>query len=70
MFLSATLVKPPDGGWFPLVIGAVMFTLMSTWWRGRHLVRRKSNEGAAFEGLCRIGGRFGHSSRGRYRRIP
>ena len=46
MFLSATLVKLPDGGWFPLVIGAVMFTLMSTWWRGRHLVRRKSNEGA------------------------
>ena len=46
MFLSATLVKLPDGGWFPLVIGGVMFTLMSTWWRGRHIVRRKSNEGA------------------------
>ncbi|MBL8521492.1 MAG: potassium transporter Kup [Betaproteobacteria bacterium] len=46
MFLSATLVKLPDGGWFPLVIGAVMFTLMSTWWRGRHILRRKSNEGA------------------------
>jgi KUP system potassium uptake protein len=46
MFLSATLVKLPDGGWFPLVIGAAMFTLMSTWWRGRQIVRRKSNEGA------------------------
>ncbi len=46
MFLSATLVKLPDGGWFPLVIGGVMFTLMSTWWRGRHILRRKSNEGA------------------------
>jgi KUP system potassium uptake protein len=45
MFLSATLVKFPDGGWFPLVIGAAMFTLMSTWWRGRQIVRRKSNEG-------------------------
>lgn len=46
MFLSATLVKVADGGWFPLIIGAAMFTLMSTWWRGRMIVRRHSNEGA------------------------
>jgi KUP system potassium uptake protein len=46
MFLSATLVKIGDGGWFPLVIGAVMFTIMSTWYRGRQIVRRVTNESA------------------------
>jgi KUP system potassium uptake protein len=46
MFLSATLVKIADGGWFPLVIGAVMFTIMSTWYRGRQIVRKVTNESA------------------------
>jgi len=27
-----------DGGWFPLVLGAIMFTVMSTWHRGRELM--------------------------------
>jgi KUP system potassium uptake protein len=34
-FFSATLLKVADGGWFPLVIGAAVFLLMSTWRRGR-----------------------------------
>src|SRR5688572_8634671 len=34
-FFSATLLKIADGGWFPLVIGAAVFLLMSTWRRGR-----------------------------------
>ncbi len=46
MFLSACLTKVLDGGWFPLVLGVVMFTIMSTWWRGRLIVRKHSNEGA------------------------
>jgi KUP system potassium uptake protein len=46
MFLSATMVKIGDGGWFPLVIGAVMFTIMSTWYRGRQIVRKVTNESA------------------------
>ena len=46
MFLSATLVKVADGGWFPLLIGAAIFTIMSTWRRGREIVRRKVNDGA------------------------
>jgi len=46
MFLSATFTKIGEGGWFPLVIGAVMFTIMSTWRRGREIVRRKVNDGA------------------------
>ncbi|MFN6171532.1 MAG: potassium transporter Kup [Burkholderiales bacterium] len=46
MFLSATATKIGDGGWFPLVIGVTMFTIMSTWRRGREIVRRKVNDGA------------------------
>ena len=34
-FFSANLVKIGAGGWFPLVVGIVMFTIMTTWWRGR-----------------------------------
>ena len=46
MFLSACLTKVLDGGWFPLLMGVVLFTIMSTWWRGRQIVRKNSNEGA------------------------
>ena len=34
LFFSANLLKIVEGGWFPLVIGAVMFTIMATWGRG------------------------------------
>ncbi len=37
-FFSATLLKIADGGWFPLVIGACVFALMSTWRRGREIL--------------------------------
>jgi KUP system potassium uptake protein len=37
-FLGANAVKIPDGGWFPLLLGLVIFTLMTTWKRGRELV--------------------------------
>ncbi len=46
MFLSACLTKFADGGWFPLVIGAVMFTVMSTWRKGREILRKRMNEGS------------------------
>jgi KUP system potassium uptake protein len=46
MFLSACLLKVTDGGWFPLIVGATMFTLMSTWYRGREIVRQRMSEGA------------------------
>ena len=38
VFLAANAVKILEGGWFPLVIGAGMFTLMVTWKRGRRLM--------------------------------
>jgi KUP system potassium uptake protein len=34
-FFSANAVKILKGGWFPLAVGAGLFTLMTTWWRGR-----------------------------------
>ncbi|HEX4235578.1 MAG TPA: potassium transporter Kup [Caldimonas sp.] len=37
-YLSANIVKVIDGGWFPLLIGAFMFTLMMTWKQGRKLM--------------------------------
>jgi len=38
-FFSATLTKVPDGGWFPLLVGAVAFILLTTWAKGRQLMR-------------------------------
>jgi KUP system potassium uptake protein len=40
-FFGATLFKIPDGGWVPLVMAAVVFTLLSTWRTGRDLVRER-----------------------------
>ncbi|MEO8599751.1 MAG: potassium transporter Kup, partial [bacterium] len=38
-FFSANALKILHGGWFPLLLGAFMFTVMLTWRRGRDLVR-------------------------------
>ena len=43
-FLTSSLTKIVHGGWFPLALGACMFTLMSTWKRGRGLVRSSIEE--------------------------
>ncbi len=37
-FWGANLLKIPDGGWFPLAVGAIVFTLMITWKRGREIL--------------------------------
>jgi KUP system potassium uptake protein len=37
-FFGANLFKVSTGGWFPLLVAGVLFTLMSTWRRGRQLV--------------------------------
>jgi KUP system potassium uptake protein len=49
-FFSANVLKIPDGGWFPLAIGIVIFTLMLTWKTGRTMVyTRLRNEAMALE---------------------
>jgi KUP system potassium uptake protein len=40
-FFGANIIKIPHGGWFPLVVGAVVFTLMSTWKRGRQILAER-----------------------------
>ena len=37
-FFGATSMKVVDGGWFPLLVGAIVFTLMTTWKRGREIL--------------------------------
>ncbi|HEY8683585.1 MAG TPA: potassium transporter Kup [Rhodanobacter sp.] len=40
-FFSANLIKIEYGGWFPLALGVVVFTTMTTWRRGRELLLRE-----------------------------
>ncbi len=40
-FFSANVIKIFDGGWFPLVLGLLVFALLSTWKRGRMLLYNK-----------------------------
>ncbi len=44
MFFAANIVKVFDGGWFPLVIGLVMFLLLMTWKQGRELMQSRLRE--------------------------
>ena len=46
-FFAANVHKVVDGGWFPLLLALVVFTLLITWRRGRELVtaRRDEEEG-------------------------
>ncbi len=37
-FFSANIIKVLDGGWFPLVLGGLIFTFLATWKRGRALL--------------------------------
>lgn len=37
-FWGANLLKIMAGGWFPLVVGAVIFIIMTTWFRGRQIL--------------------------------
>jgi len=37
-FFAANIIKIPEGGWFPIVMGLASFTVLTTWKRGRRLV--------------------------------
>ena len=43
-FFGANLTKIAHGGWFPLVIGSIVYTLLSTWKRGRALLAERMRE--------------------------
>jgi KUP system potassium uptake protein len=44
-FFSANALKIEHGGWFPLVLGAGVFAMLTTWRRGRELVMREIKQG-------------------------
>ena len=45
-FFSASTLKIADGGWFPLAIACVVFTVMITWRRGREILMRRMQSSA------------------------
>ena len=40
VFFGSNALKIADGGWYPLLIAALVFTVMATWQRGRELIRQ------------------------------
>ena len=71
IFLAANALKIPQGGWMPLVIGAVLVLTMLTWRRGTRILTEKTRKTecrlqeliAMLEKASRIGqghGRFSH----------
>jgi KUP system potassium uptake protein len=45
-FLGSNLLKVPAGGWFPLLIGIGMFTVMLTWRQGRKMMADRLRDDA------------------------
>ena len=45
-YFAANVMKVVDGGWFPLLIGAFMFTIMMTWKQGRKLMAQSLRDDA------------------------
>jgi KUP system potassium uptake protein len=43
-YFASNITKVPDGGWFPLVIAAISFTVLTTWAKGRRLLRQSMAE--------------------------
>ena len=74
-FFAANLLKVREGGWFPLMFGALVFMVMTTWHKGVAAVRRKQADDkdstAAFlakinqpNGIARVPGTAVYFSRG------
>jgi len=44
-YFASNIAKIPDGGWFPLAVAGVLFTVLTTWATGRRLMRERMEEG-------------------------
>jgi len=44
VYFASNITKIPDGGWFPLVVAGVSFTVLTTWATGRELMRKSLEE--------------------------
>jgi KUP system potassium uptake protein len=45
-YFASNATKIPDGGWFPLMVAAVAFLILTTWATGRRIMRERLQEGA------------------------
>jgi KUP system potassium uptake protein len=56
LFFAANLTKVTHGAWLPLLIGITIFTIFTTWQRGRELVtqRRDREEGSLTEFIAQL----------------
>src|SRR6476660_3002177 len=45
-YFASNVTKIPDGGWFPLLVAAISFTVLTTWAKGRQLMRDRLAESA------------------------
>jgi KUP system potassium uptake protein len=45
-FFGANIIKVADGGWFPLLVGIVVYALMATWKKGRQILAERLRDGA------------------------
>ncbi|WP_343238555.1 potassium transporter Kup [Streptomyces sp. SID13031] len=67
LFLAANLTKLAHGAWLPLLIGITVFTVLTTWQRGRELVtrRREKQEGPLRDFVDHL-----HESSPQLQRVP
>jgi KUP system potassium uptake protein len=45
-YFTANLTKVPSGGWFPLLVGFIIFAVLTTWAKGRQLMIERLREAA------------------------
>ncbi|HEX8058185.1 MAG TPA: potassium transporter Kup [Novosphingobium sp.] len=43
-YFASNVTKIPDGGWFPLLVAAITFLLLTTWANGRRIMRERLEE--------------------------
>jgi KUP system potassium uptake protein len=67
LFFAANLTKLTHGAWFPLLIGITVFTILTTWQRGRELVtlERVREEGPLPEFIAQL-----HAMKPPLHRVP
>jgi KUP system potassium uptake protein len=46
IFLASGLMKLFEGAWFPILVGLIIFTVLTTWAKGRQLMRQRLSEAA------------------------
>ena len=45
-YFASNITKIPDGGWFPLLVAGISFTVLTTWAKGRQLMRERLDRDA------------------------